>query len=573
MSTAERSVLKALVRPISPAVIAIVFLSFFTTLLNLVPSIYMMQLSERVMLSRNETTLIFLTIIAVFLVIVMIVIDAIRYRILRRVSVALDQHIGQRVFDIMNRQELRVSGPTKSLILGDLNTFRDFIGGATLINLLDLVWIPMILAVMFMLHLVLGLTLVAIVVATMALTALNQTLVAANVKQSQTSMAKAAEFARAVTRTADAIRVMGMLPTVGRRWYKYHSEALDWQFLATARSEPATGGLQFLRNSQQIILMTVGVSLYLLQQISAGAAFAVVFIGVRAIIPIVAVGSSWRLIWNFLGACERLNAVLSHEQGDAGMTLPRPAGRLTVSRIMLTPPNAENVVLNDVSFSLQSGRVLGVVGPSGAGKSSLAKLLIGAWRPRRGSISIDDHDFAHWNQDQLGRHIGYVPQEIEFLPGTVAENIARFQDDGPIDHAAVLEAAELSEIQDVIQKLPGGYNTRIGFDGHSFSGGQRQRIALARALYGNPSLLVLDEPNSNLDTMGEQSLGRTLTALKNRKVTIVIVTHRLNMLNYCDDVLVMNAGTVHAFGPREMVLSRLSAYRPTQPAALASVTS
>jgi PrtD family type I secretion system ABC transporter len=355
---------------------------------------------------------------------------------------------------------------------------------------------------------------------------------------------------------------MGMLPALRRRWRHYHFTALGWQHAALARSEYAAGLLRFVRNSQQVLLLLVSVSLYLLQQVSAGAVFAIVFVGVRAIAPVSVVAASWRGIWNVLNAVERLNAVLDHTVEPSRMQLPRPKGALSVSRVVLAPPGAENIVLNDVSFSLRSGRILGVVGPSGAGKSSLAKLLVGAWRPRRGTVHLDEHDLFHWNQDELGRYVGYVPQEVELLPGTVAENIARFADEGAPDCAAVLEAAELAGIQDVIQSLPQGYDTKVGFDGYTLSGGQRQRVALARALYNNPSLLVLDEPNSNLDAIGEQSLGDTLTLARNRGATVVIVTHRVSMLSFCDDLLVMNAGTVHTFGARDHILNKLPAYQP-----------
>jgi ABC-type protease/lipase transport system fused ATPase/permease subunit len=240
------------------------------------------------------------------------------------------------------------------------------------------------------------------------------------------------------------------------------------------------------------------------------------------------------------------------------MSFPRPEGQVVASRVVLTPENSDKIVLSDVSFKLGCGRVLGVVGPSGAGKSSLAKLLTGAWRPRRGSISIDGNDLAHWHQDELGKFIGYVPQDVEFLPGSVAQNIARFDADMAACHGAVLEAAQLAGVQDVIQALPEGYDTLIGPDGYAFSGGQRQLLALARALYGMPSLVVLDEPNSNLDAVGEKSLGNTLSMLRSRSCTVIIITHRVNMLAFCDDVLVMSSGTVHTFGPRELIMKKLS---------------
>jgi PrtD family type I secretion system ABC transporter len=572
MMLLKQNVIFDLLRPYSRALISLIFFSFFTSLLYLVPSIYMMQLSERVMLSRNFTTLLFLTVIAVFLLLVMTAVDSVRSRALRRISIDIDQRIGQSIFDTLNRKYLDIAAPAKSLILGDLNTFREFIGGPIVTYLLDLFWVPMILAVLFIVHLFLGLTMLVLTIVTVALTIANQHVVAEDLKRSQAALAKSQEFARAVARSADVARPMGMLPALGRRWRASHNEGLGWQFVATERSEWITGVLRFLRNSQQIILMVVGVSLFLYQEVSAGAIFAVIFIGMRAVAPVAAVAASWRNILNFLSSVERLNVVLKSGQNDTDkMSLPRPRGAIAVSRVVLTPPNGDTVLLNDVSFALQNGKILGVVGPSGAGKTSLAKLLVGAWRPRRGSVILDEHDLAHWDQDELGRYIGYVPQEVEFLPGTVAENISRFRDDGPIDYEAVLEAAELAGVQDIIQALPEGYNTRIGSDGHVFSGGQRQRIALARAVYGNPSLLVLDEPNSNLDTVGEQGLGRTLTLMRSRGATVVIITHRVNMLQFCDELLVMNAGTVHTFGSRDTIMSRLSAYRPTNAAVLEAV--
>ena len=558
----QTNIIKDVIRPDYPALVSIIFFSFFTSVLNLVPAIFMMQLSERVMLSRNETTLLFLTAIAIFLLIVLSIIDAIRYRAVQRISVRIDERIGEQVFDVINRRDLAMPSATKNLLLGDLNTFREFIAGAVVIQILDLFWVPVILLVMFALHPLLGATMLGILVVTVALSAFNQWIVGSDTKRAQMATAQGLEFARTVLRSAEPARVMGMLPALRRRWRQYHRAGLGWQHAALARSEYVTSTLRFLRNSQQVILLLVSVSLYLSQQITAGAVFAVVFIGVRAIMPVSVVASSWRVIWNVLAAVERLNAVLNHHVEPNRMTLPRPAGSLAVSRAFLAPPNTDSIVLNDVSFTLPAGRILGVVGPSGAGKSSLAKLLVGAWRPRRGTVTVDDNDLSHWNQDELGRYVGYVPQEVELLPGSVAENIARFQDEGPLDYAAILEAAELAGIQDIIQSLPQGYDTKLGFDGHTFSGGQRQRIALARALYGNPSLVVLDEPNSNLDAIGEQSLGRTLTVARNRGMTIVIVTHRVSMLSFCDDLLVMNAGTIHTFGTRDLILSKLPAYRP-----------
>ena len=572
MSNSKKSVLKDLLRPLFPGLIALVAFSFFTTLLNLVPPIFMMQLSERVMLSRNVTTLLFLAVIAVFLLAALTILEAIRMRVLARASVAVDGVLAGPVFDALNRRYLKMGQAGRNQILNDLSTFRDFVGGPVVLQLLDLFWVPVALGVVFLLHPFLGLTMMVVLLITVGLSVGNQWAVRDDVKRAQSAAIQAVEFGRLSIRNSDAVRPMGMVPAMRNRWHQFHGDALAWQHAAIRRSEIWLGAQRLVRNSQLIVLMVVGSLLYINQMVTAGAVFGVIYIAVRVITPVVAVSSSWRAIWNVLAAADRVDAVLTAASEEIDhMSLPRPDGSIAVSRVVLTPPNTETVVLGDVSFSVGAGRILGVVGPSGAGKSSLAKLLVGAWQPRRGTVQLGEHDLMHWNEDELGQHIGYVPQEIELLPGTVAENIARFPQDGRIDHEAVLEAAELAGIQDVIQSLPDGYNTRTGFDGHTFSGGQRQRIALARAVYGNPSLLVLDEPNSNLDAVGEQSLGRTLALMKKRGATVVLITHRTNMLTFCDDLLVMNAGTIHTQGPRESIMNKLAAYRVPQPPALRPV--
>src|SRR5882757_3442212 len=526
MLDVKQDILKNTFRPYLPGIVSLIVFSFFSTLLNIVPSIFMMQLSERVMLSRNETTLWFLTAIALFLVAALSALETIRTKTLARISVALDAQIGERVLDLVNRRNLRMPESSKNQVLYDLNAFRDFVGGPVILQLLDLCWVPLLLLVMFLVHPYIGLTMTAILVIIIGLSIGNQWAVGADVKRAQAASAEALELGRAIGQSAEATRPMGMLPSLRRRWRIFHSDALGWHHLAMRRSEWWTAALRFVRNSQLILLLVIGALLYLNQMVNAGAVFGITYISMRTVSPVIAVTSSWRGIWNFLMAAERLNMVLaSANNAEERMNLPRPLGSIVVSRVVLTPPNKETVVLGDVSFSLQSGRILGVVGPSGAGKSSLAKLLVGSWQPRRGTVHLDEHDLAHWDEDRLGQHIGYVPQEIDLLPGTIAENIARFRDDAALDDEAILEAAELVGIQDVIRELPDGYNTRVGQGGHVFSGGQRQRIALARAVYGNPALLVLDEPNSNLDALGEQTLGHALTLLKGRGCTVVLVTH------------------------------------------------
>jgi PrtD family type I secretion system ABC transporter len=561
MKTA-RNLLRLELRSYYPAFGSLFVFSFFTTLLGLVPTVFMLQLSERVLASRNELTLLFLLVIATFLIAVGGLLDSLRQQSLTRVSLSLDERISGSVFDAMNRRASTLSVKVRSLVLNDLNIVRDFLGGSLLLQMFDLLWTPLLLLALFILHPVLGLTMVALLALNVVLTTVNQLITRSVSRAAAEAYGESQQFAAAVNRTADAARAMGMLPDVGRRWARLHRTMLGWQSAAYRRAGVVAGILKFFRTGQQVIILTVGALLYLEQSISMGTMFAAMIVGMRALQPVDAVAAGWRSIWNFSASVDRLNQLLAGDQDESSrMQLPRPSGALSVDRVVLTPPGQETILLNDVSFDLMAGRVLGVVGPSGAGKSCLARLLVGVWLPRRGSVALDGHDLPHWNSDQLGRFIGYVPQEVELLPGTVAENIARFRSDA--DHESVIRAAELAGIEDLIQGLPQGYNTRLGPDGHVLSGGQKQRVALARAVYGDPRLLVLDEPNSNLDAIGEQRLAAALSAMRDQGASVVIITHRLNMLIYCDDVLVMNAGTVHAFGPRDRIMNRLAPNRLT----------
>ena len=575
MSLFKSVLLRSLMRPLRPAFLGLGLFSFVNTLLMLVPSVYMLQLSERVMVSRNEMTLLFLTGIALFLLALMAVIDGIRHRVLRRMAIALDEKISERVFTALTRGSRRLSVATKSLLLSDIGTLREFVGGATIINLMDVMWVPVIVVLMFMIYPLIGATLLLFLMVTAGIALLNQYIVFTHTRTAQMWTVRSQEFVRSVIRNDDAMRAMGMIPALRDRWRNEHRTAIGWQGLALTRAELTSTLLFLLRNSQQVLLMVVGTSLYLMQLVSAGVVFSIVFVGIRALAPIVAVATSWRSLVNVSSAIERIESLLQDDRDTSShISLGRPEGPLVVSRVTLAAGPGDKIVLSDISFRLECGRILGVLGPSGAGKSSLAKLMVGAWRPQRGNIILAGNDLTHWNPDELGQFIGYVPQDVEFLNGTVAENICRFRAPADGNDAALRDAAEVAGIHDVLQTLTDGLNTRIGIDGHALSGGQRQRIALARAVYGNPALMVLDEPNSNLDSVGEQTLTRTLGVMRERGCTIVIITHRLNMLNVCDDVMVLNKGAIHTFGSRDQIIARLARLKTVQqPAPLDLITS
>ncbi|WP_342362786.1 type I secretion system permease/ATPase [Terrarubrum flagellatum] len=557
------SILWQEVRRFSPAIGSLALFSFILALMYLVPSIYMHQLFERVFQSRSQETLFFLAGIVLFLCAIWTALEIIRIRTLQRMSFALDERISKRVFEALNRQTDSLPAASRNAVMQDLQTIREFFSGTMLTQGLDFIWVPVILAATYLYHPLLGLTLTVLTMIVVVLALTDQMLVRDDTKRALLSGARAAEFGRAVISSAEPARVMGMLPALAEVWRSGQRNSLGWQAQAVRRGGLVTDLIKFSRHVYSPIMLTVGTLLYLNEAVGAGVIFAASILTSRAIYPVDNMASNWRQFWNFRMAASRVEVLLQEsEKRISKVNLPTPDGPLVVSRMFAAPRNRDQPVLNDISFSLSPGEALGVVGASGAGKSSLARVLVGAWPVQKGSVGIDGNDLAHWDQDQLGRHIGYVPQDVELLPGTVADNIARFDAASEERDAALLEATRAAGVQDIIQRLPDGLNTKLGPDGHTLSGGQRQRIALARAVYGNPKLLVLDEPNSNLDAIGEESLGRTISALRERGTMIVIVTHRTNILACCDRVLVMNAGTVHAFGRREQILERLSSLTP-----------
>ncbi|POR40174.1 type I secretion system permease/ATPase [Methylobacterium sp. V23] len=549
-------------RSLTPAYVSLFLFSFFTPFLYLSGPIFGEQISDRVVLSRNLTSLWVLAGVAFFLVGVYSLLDFLRGKALRRLGVVIDQRLARLGFDALQREGANPRGSASSVILADVNTVRDFLSGPIIGATFDAIWSPLFIAVMFVIHPVFGYLTLAMIALTACLTVANQYLVRADSQNHQVSALKASEFGLSVTRSADTLRILGMIPVLTGRWYGLHQTALGWEAAATRRADRIGAVIKFFRNAQMPIVYTTGTLLYLANELGMATAFISVMIMMRATGPIDAVIGNWRQFANFAAARRRLDELLvASSLATAKISLPAPRGALTVSRLFATAPGADKVLLNDVTFSVGQGRVLGVVGPSGAGKSCLARILVGIWRPVRGTIALGDHELAHWNEDELGPHLGYMPQDVELLPGTLAENIARFQLNGTEGSEELIAAADLAGIQDLIKALPDGYNTVVGPGKHVLSGGQRQRVALARAVYGSPRFVVLDEPNSNLDAAGEQALSATVLRLKEMGTTVVLVTHKMNLLSCCDEVLVLNAGTVQAFGSRDQIVNRVPRLR------------
>lgn len=552
-------------REFLPARRALLVVSGIIAILSLTPTLFMLQLYERVISSRNFYTLVALFCIAVFLVVLWSILEDIRSSILRRVGLALDEKISVRVLDTLNRHPDTLSPQQSPLIYQDLSNVREFFSSPLFSSILDLIYVPLILLVAFLMHVWLGVTLVVLTFISVALTLYSQRVTKEDIGRATLESNRAVEFGRTISANAESVRVMGMLGRLIARWRSMSLGGLGWAQQAQDSAHPYTLTMRTLRHLYPMLMQTVAVLLVLSQSANPGLVFACGLLTYRIIGPVDAVANGWRTIWNMGLSVERINTVLKKAATKiARVELPRPNGTLIVNRVTVIPPGRDAPTLQDVSFVASPGTAVGVVGPSGAGKSTLARALTGAWPLARGAVILDGHDISHWDQENLGQYIGYVPQDIDLLTGTLAENIARFQTVSAENGSMLIEAIRVSAIMDIISRLPDGLSTSMGQGGRVLSGGQRQRIALARAIYGDPRLVVLDEPNSNIDAAGEAQLGAAIEALKEKGAIVVLITHRMNMLSYCDKVLVLNGGAVHAFGERDSVLDRISANQPAQ---------
>ena len=545
-------------RSFLPAYTTLFVVSFFCPVLYLASPIYVEQIFDRVMYSRNVNTLLVLALIVTFLIAIYAVLEFVRKKALGRLGNAIDERLSRMIFETAHRSGKAGAAARAPSTLADFNMVREFLSGNMLVAMFDALWSPLFIVVMTAVAWWFGVIAMVMIVLTAVIAVLNHRLTKADVGRYQQLSMKSQEFGQAVARNSETVRALGMLLPLRDRWYDLHLRMLGWQSVAVDRMEIFASAAKFMRSYQMAGIFTVGTLLFLNNEVTLANTFVAMTLMMRGLGPIDQVISNWKAYSNFLAAVARLDDLLRDAQEQSPkVSLSQLRGTLTVSRVFAFAAGGDKPLLNDVTFSLGEGRVLGVIGPSGAGKSCLARTLVGAWPPRSGSIAVGDHDLSHWNSDELGRHLGYMPQDIELLPGTIAENISRFDPAAATDPDRFIAASELAGIQDLIRSLPNGYNTAVGANGHVLSGGQRSRIALARAVYGDPQFIVLDEPNSNLDSLAEQSLLLMVQKLRARGATVVIITHKLNILNYCDDVLVLNNGTVQAFGTRDQIVNRI----------------
>lgn len=528
--------------------------SIFINMLVLVPSIYMLQIYDRVLSSRNETTLWVMTLVCVALIAVYAALETVRSQILVRIGRRIDQLLGGRVFSaIFKIAVLRPSGGS-SQSLRDLDMVREFLTGQGLFALFDAPWVPVYTALVFMIHPVLGVIslLGAVIIFVTALA--NDLATRTLLRDATTQNIGALRFVDSSLRNVEAVEAMGMLEGIYGRWQDKRSRSLHLQSAASDRAGAIMAITKFVRIVLQMLILGAGAWLVIQNQITAGLMIAASIIMGRALAPVEVAVATWKQFLATRSAYGRLIDLLGVVAAPReSMPLPAPRGEVVAENVIVAPPGGRVPILRGLSFRVAAGDMIAIIGPSAAGKSTLCRAIVGVWPVFSGTIRIDGADINTWDKSRLGPHIGYLPQDVELFEGTIAENIARF---GEVDSAKVIAAAQQAGVHQLILDLPSGYDTEIGQGGMTLSGGQRQRVALARALYGSPQILVLDEPNSNLDTIGENALTEAMVNVKSQRQTTFVVTHRMQILAQVDYIMVLNQGVIEKFGTRDQILSQ-----------------
>jgi ATP-binding cassette subfamily C protein len=539
------------------AFVAIGLFSGMSNLLMLTGALFMLEVYDRVLPSRSVPTLVALLILVAALYASQGIIDMIRSRILIRIGNSLDEALGMRVYDAVVRLPLKAGGKADGAQpIRDLDAVRGFLSGIGPVALFDLPWMPIYLFICFVFHVLIGLTALVGAVILVSLTIAAE-LMTRRPTRSATQFAVARNaLMEASRRNAEAITAMGMVGRIAARWSDLNRKYVT----SSQRASDVTGGLgafsKVLRMLLQSALLAVGAWLVINQESTMGVIIAGSILGARALAPVDLAIANWR---GFVGArqsWQRLSRLLAYLPAvGEPMALQPPARSLIVQNGAVAVPGTQKVVCQEVNFTLTGGKALGIIGPTASGKSSLARLLVGVWAAVRGSVRLDGATLDQWTSEALGQHVGYLPQDVELFPGTVAQNIARFEN--PPDPQAVLAAAHAAGVHDLIVNLPDGYETSVGDQGKGLSAGQAQRVALARALYRDPFLVVLDEPNSNLDAEGDEALTKAILGIRARGAVAVVIAHRPSAIAGVDYILVLAKGRQQQFGPKEEVLNRV----------------
>ena len=543
--------------PLKPVILKAIGFSTLISLLALAPTVYMLEVYDRVVNSRSGMTLAMLTVLIVLAYAIMELLEKVRGALMRAAGVQVDEALSKRVYNAMFQGFLKRQVGGSMQVLNDLKVVREFLANPALMAIFEAPVALVALALIFAISPVLGWASVVGAIAQIAVAWMNERATRKPLGEANRSAAGAQQFAEASLRNAHVMESMGMLDAVHDRWQKRQQEFVAYQATASMGAGLWTAMSKAVQQVMSSLLLGLGAWLMLNNMLNGGASMMIIgsVLGGRVLAPLSQLVAQWNSVVNVRGAWGRLDQLLAQVpvKPDA-MALPAPKGVLTVEGLMAGAPGQQVPIVRGVQFALNPGEVLAVVGPSASGKTTLARLLVGLWPSMGGKVRLDGADIHTWDKSELGPYLGYLPQGVELLEGTLAENIARF---GDVDMVQVEAAARLVGVHELIMSLPQGYNSPVGRDGAMLSGGQRQRVGLARALYGKPVFVVLDEPNSSLDEAGDAALAAAIAALKQLGTTFVVMTHRTSVLGVADKMLIMRDGAQQAFGPRDEVLAAL----------------
>ena len=535
--------------------------SMVATVLMLSPTLYMLQVYDRVMVSRSELTLLAMSLITLFLFCVMAFAEWMRSRVLVRSGVRLDAMLGTRVFNASFEANLAPSGVSPARSFGDLIQIRQFLTGNGILAFFDTPWTPVYMAVLFILHPMLGWLALFFAAVQGALAWFGHRSTVAPAEEASKASSEASMYLQGKLRNAEVLEPMGMVHNLRPRWAQRHDQAQQLQGRAQALTHRITAWSKFIRYAQQSLALGAGALLVIDGQLSPGGMIAANVLMTRALAPIDMLVGTWRGFIGARGAFGRLEALLAaHPERDPALSRVAPQGAITLREVVAVAPGRAEPILKGVNLAVAPGTVTVVLGPSGSGKSTLARCMVGIWPGVSGEVLLDGLPISGWDRNELGPYLGYLPQDIELFEGSIAENIARF---GEVSSEKVIAAARSAGLHEMILRFPKGYDTPIGEAGNLLSGGQRQRIGLARAVYGDPVLVVLDEPNANLDDVGEAALVRTVQELKAKGRTVFLITHRPGIVAVADRLLILRNGMVQTEGPRDEVLASMRAAQAT----------
>ncbi len=558
-----RKTLRTSLRAIYRNLAFVLVLTCATNILILAIPIYLFQISDRVLTSRSLDTLIMLTAIVAGAVIFQSAFDAVRRFMLMRTAVEVAARLGAPILSAAAHASLHGSG-REYQTLGDLQQVRGFLTSGTLISFLDVPFAPLFILMIFLVHPQLGMIVIVTALLLMTIAFINQRMTAKPFAEANKAQSMANLHLDSMSRNSQIINALAMIPEAVRIWGRDTAQSLTWQVRAQDRNVIFAAISRAVRLLTQITILGWGAFLALQGEITGGMVIAASIIAGRAFAPIEGSIEGWNSFLLTRGAFGRINQLLSNSALQfEKLRLPRPEGRLDVERLLYVPGGTKRVVLNGISFSLNPGETLAIIGNSGAGKTTLGKTLVGSILPTSGSVRLDLMDIRNWDPRQFGESIGYLPQDVQLFPGTIKDNIGRMRSDATDEQ--IHDAAVLADVHNMIATLPQGYETVVAADGSPLSGGQKQRIALARAFFGNPRMVVLDEPNSNLDVAGDKALARAIEQAKESKITVVVITQKPTLLNVVDKIMLLTDGRVALFGHREQVLQQLNGPRNNAP--------